>query len=369
MRPPPEWKRHWVAWRNRIIASNGFQKWASALWPIRSVARARAASLFDLVAGFTYSQTLLACVESGLLDLLEEGPVEVSEIEKSAALSRAAALRLLRAAAAIEIAEEVSPGWWMLGQQGAALRANDGARAMILHHRLLYKDLSDPLALLRADRQEQTELSRFWHYASQAGGEEAEAYSRLMATSQAMVSDQVLAAYHFSRHTALLDVGGGHGRFVSAAAAAHPELRLGIFDLPPVLDGTAVRLSEARLQDRITLHSGSFFHDAIPGGYDCISLVRILHDHDDDQALHILRAIREALPEDGRLVIAEPMADTPGARGMGDAYFGLYLWAMNAGRPRSAEEIGSLLKAAGFSRWKKVPTRQPVIASMIVSYD
>lgn len=115
------------------------------------------------------------------------------------------------------------------------------------------------------------------------------------------------------------------------------------------------------------MHPGSFFDDALPTGYDCISLVRILHDHDDAQALKILKAAHRALPAHGKLVIAEPMSRSPGARAMGDAYFGLYLWAMNAGRPRTAAEIGTMLNEAGFSRWKQVPTRQPVITSMIVS--
>ncbi len=48
------------------------------------------------------------------------------------------------------------------------------------------------------------------------------------------------------------------------------------------------------------------------------------------------RRAHDALPPGGTLLIAEPMAGTPGAEAMGDAYFGLYLWAMGSGRPRSA---------------------------------
>jgi demethylspheroidene O-methyltransferase len=96
-----------------------------------------------------------------------------------------------------------------------------------------------------------------------------------------------------------------------------------------------------------------FFRDALPPGYDCITLVRVLHDHDDAACLALLRAVRRALPPGGRLVIAEPMAGTPGALAMGDAYFGFYLWAMNAGRPRTAAEYGAMLKTAGFAGWRR----------------
>ncbi|WP_234035027.1 methyltransferase [Aurantiacibacter sediminis] len=332
------------------------------------IARWKARWAFDLVAGFTYSQTLLACVESDLLALLSQGPVVLTEIAEHTGLSDAAALRLVRAAAAIELAQEVAPNQWMLGQQGAALHTNEGALAMVRHNRVLYRDLAEPLDLLRADRGKPTALSQFWHYAAEGDGEAASEYSQLMAQSQAMVCEQVLAAYDFSQHRSLLDVGGGHGRFAAGVVNAHPGLRIGILDLPPVLDGTSAWLGNQGLSERISLHPGDFFHSPLPSEYDCISLVRILHDHDDDEAVKLLTAIRKALPPGGRLLIAEPMADTRGAKGMGDAYFGLYLWAMNSGRPRSAEEIMAMLSAAGFSRSRQVKTHQPLVCSLIVSF-
>ena len=67
----------------------------------------------------------------------------------------------------------------------------------------------------------------------------------------------------------------------------------------------------------------------------------MLHDHDDAAALALLRAARAALPPDGTLLLAEPMAGTPGAEPMGDAYFGFYLLAMGSGRPRTAERAAA----------------------------
>ena len=76
----------------------------------------------------------------------------------------------------------------------------------------------------------------------------------------------------------------------------------------------------------------------------------MLHDHDDDKALAALRAAYAALPPGGTLLIAEPMAQTPGAEAIGDAYFGFYLLAMGSGRPRRHGEMTQLLQAAGFER-------------------
>jgi demethylspheroidene O-methyltransferase len=96
-----------------------------------------------------------------------------------------------------------------------------------------------------------------------------------------------------------------------------------------------------------------------------VTLVRILHDHDDDQIRILLSAIRKALPEFGRLIIAEPMAATPGAQAMGDAYFGLYLWAMASGRPRSFAEIRCFLNEAGFAHVRERRSRQPLLTRVI----
>ncbi len=182
------WKLRWLAWRNRVIASPAFQRQAAANPLLRPVARRRAARLFDLVAGFSYSQVLLATVESGLCEVLESGPVGVDQIAAKTGLSTDAALRLVRAAAALDLAEAVGADHWMLGQQGAALLGSPGAQAMISHHRLLYADLADPLALLRDDRLSPTALSDFWRYGSDS--ETARAYSELMTVSQTMVAEE-----------------------------------------------------------------------------------------------------------------------------------------------------------------------------------
>ena len=356
-----ELKRRWIALRNRVIGSPRFQRraWQNPL--LRPVARRRSAMLFDLVAGFVYSQVLQAVVEADLLNQLHDGGATTAELSRECQLSQQAMERLLRAAAALGLVEPLGLDRWMLGEQGAALRANAGAQAMIRHHRLLYADLAEPLALLRDDRAAPTSLASFWAYGTQ--GVDAGEYSALMAQSQEMVADQVLATGILDRCDALLDVGGGRGVFAGKVRERYPALRLGVFDLPEVV----AQIGTGAVGQRLTRHPGNFFEDPIPIGYQWISLVRVLHDHDDDRALALLRAIRLALPPDGRLLVAEPMAGAQGGERMGDAYFGLYLWAMRSGRPRRPAEIGTLLKQAGFSSWRTVPTGLPVVTSLIVS--
>ncbi|WP_296717304.1 methyltransferase [Erythrobacter sp.] len=362
----------WIARRNAVFANPRFQHWAARLPLIRRIARSRANGAFDLLAGFAYSQVLRAAVEGGLLDILRDGPIGAAEIARRMDLSEDAALTLLRAARSLMLAEEAGPDRWMLGEQGAVFAANPGVQAMIRHHRLLYADLADPLALLRRDRREPTDLSRFWTYAGALhGGAERGAqtseYSQLMAASQHFVADEVLASVSFKGVRRLLDVGGGHGAFLTHIGAAWPHLELGLFDLPEVVETGKTVLADTFGSARVAGHPGNFFKDSIPQGYDMVSLIRILHDHDDAPVLALLGNIRASIAPGARLLIAEPMARIPGAEPMGEAFFGLYLWAMGSGRPRSPAEIIAMLTKAGFARARPVATAQPVNASVIIA--
>lgn len=362
----------WIKRRNRVFANPRFQYWAARLPLIRWIARSRADAAFDLLAGFAYSQVLRAYVEGGLFDILQDGPLSLGEIAPRMALSEDAALTLLRAGRALMLSEEAGTDRWMLGEQGAVFAANAGVQAMIRHHRLLYADLADPLALLRADRREPTGLSRFWTYAGALQGvtergEQTAEYSQLMAASQHFVADEVLASVSFRDVRRLLDVGGGHGAFLKAIGTAWPHLELGLFDLPEVVETGRQVLGEAVGPARVSAHPGNFFKDSIPQGYDMVSLIRILHDHDDEPAQALLANIRASLAPGARLLIAEPMARIRGAEPMGEAFFGLYLWAMGSGRARSPAEITTMLKKAGFARAQLVATAQPVNASVIIA--
>ena len=120
---------------------------------------------------------------------------------------------------------------------------------------------------------------------------------------------------------------------------------------PPAVAARAeARFAAAGLGARARAVGGDFHAGILPEGADIISFVRVLHDHDEADVAKMLRAAHAALPADGTLLIAEPMAETRGAEAMGAAYFGFYLRAMGTGRPRSPEKISALLEAAGLQR-------------------
>ena len=119
-----------------------------------------------------------------------------------------------------------------------------------------------------------------------------------------------------------------------------PSLSIEVLDLPAVV-------SAAPQQPGVSFRGVDMFVDPLPVA-DAYSLVRILHDHDDDQVLKLLRRVRCALPEHGELLIIEPLAGA-GARRASQTYFAWYFLAMGQGRLRTREALIELLGAAGFS--------------------
>ncbi len=357
----------------RLVADPRFRRWAIRFPPTRPVARHQARVLFDLCAGFVYSQVLLACVRLRLFPLLHaEGPMTAAALAPRLGLDEAAAARLLGAAASLDLLSRQRDGRYALGPLGAAMVGDEGLQAMVEHHAVLYDDLRDPVALLRGERGGAGGLQRLWSYAraerpADLAAEEVADYSALMAASQAMIAEDVLDALPLSRHRCLMDVGGGEGVFLSAAAARAARLRVVLFDLPAVAERARARFARNGFGSRAQAVGGDMFRDALPQGADIISLVRVLHDHDDAAALAILRAVRRALPPDGVLLLAEPMAGTAGAEPVGEAYFGFYLLAMGQGRARSAAEIDAMLREAGFAPGRMLRTRMPLLVRALVT--
>jgi demethylspheroidene O-methyltransferase len=356
---------------DRLLASPRFHRWAAAFPLTRWKARREARALFDLCGGFVYSQVLLACVRTDLFRLLAEGPQDARKIAVRIGMSEEAAARLLDAAVALRLAARRSGGRYGIGMLGTAMVANPGIAAMVEHHGRIYRDFEDPVALLRG-LSARTALSQYWPY---AGNEQASAleserisdYTALMAASQPMVASEVLDAYPVAAHRCLLDIGGGDGSFLAVVAARAPDLKLQLFDLPAVADRARMRFEVAGLASRATAFGGSFKSGPLPVGADLVSLVRVLHDHDDEDVMGLLRAIHDALPPDGTLLIAEQMSDVPGAEPVGDAYFGFYLMAMGRGRPRSEARLTEMLRAAGFCQIGLIPTRIPLQTCVMVA--
>ncbi|MEM1316280.1 MAG: methyltransferase, partial [Pseudomonadota bacterium] len=180
-----------------------------------------------------------------------------------------------------------------------------------------------------------------------------------------MVAQETLAAVNLAGRKRLLDVGGGEGAFACAALQATPGLEATVFDLPSVVRRAPSRFAAAGVAARARTEGGSFLTDALPGGHDVISLVRVCYDHSDDTVRALLEKCRRALAPGGTFVLTEPMSGGERPTRSGDAYFGFYMLAMESGRARSPERLGALMAAAGFVDIERKRVARPFITQVL----
>lgn len=355
--------------RNRLLARPAFRRIAQKLPFFQWIARRQARQLFRLCSGFIHSQVLLACVRLELFERLQGGALSLHAIAAETGLPDERLRQLLNAAAALKLLERRPRDCYGLGMLGASMSNNESLDALVRHHALLYEDLSDPVRLVQ-NESAPTRVSKLWPYASAGDPRElpsrdVAAYTDLMAGSQVMIAEQVLDALSLRHHGSLLDLGGGAGAFVTAAANRWPHLQLTLAELPGVAAIARERLAAAGLERRVRVVEVDAEHDTLAAEHDVVSLLRVLHDHDDDAVLRLLANAKAALRPGGILLVVEPIAgrDQPGR--LIDAYFSVYLLAMGSGRPRRFTELRALLERAGFRHVQQHRTRLPLITSVI----
>ncbi|MEY2593798.1 MAG: hypothetical protein RI972_1487, partial [Pseudomonadota bacterium] len=189
------WRDRWLDWRDARLVHPWFRRWAMAWRLPRALVRRRARSLFDLMAGFVYSQSLLACVRLRLFDHLATGPQTLPRLAALTGVPEAGLERLLRAACSLQLLQPRDTGAYGLGVLGAPLVGDPGIAAMVEHHALLYEDLRDPVALLKADAPT-GRMASYWVYANTAqpgvlSDADVAAYSALMSATQPMIAEEV----------------------------------------------------------------------------------------------------------------------------------------------------------------------------------
>lgn len=367
--PPSGAQNPGAGWLAKLAGSRRAHAILARLPGIKYLVRAEGRALFDIVAGFVHSQVLLALVELGVLHFLQHGPATAASLAPKCGLAPDRMQLLLQSAASLGLLKRQRDGRFALSMRGAAFLAVPGLEAMVRHHPVLYRDLTDPVAFLRGDTS--PELAQFWPYVFGAGGATDPAvtalYSGLMSDSQALVAEDTLRLVDLSSVKHLLDIGGGTGAFLAAVGKKFPRLHIGLFDLPAVVATAAARMAQAGVANVLTIHPGSFRDDPLPRGADAISLVRVLYDHADDTVLRLLKAVFIALPPGGVLIVSEPMSGGATPDRATDTYFAFYTAAMQTGRTRSGSEIAALMKGAGFCDITVIKGFRPFVTSVVTA--
>jgi SAM-dependent methyltransferase len=168
----------------------------------------------------------------------------------------------------------------------------------------------------------------------------------------------IVQTYEFSRFRAVIDVGGGHGTLAMMIAEVAPEVKLRVLDQPHVIDGTRNRLAQKGLANKIEAIAGNFF-DRIPGPADLCVLKHIIHDWDDENSRRILKNCRDALADDGRILVCETLI-SDGPESIPAKVFDIEMLLGPGGRERSEQEFAALFASTGMKLNRVIETSTPL---------
>jgi hypothetical protein len=182
-------------------------------------------------------------------------------------------------------------------------------------------------------------------------------FNDAMTSMSELVIDAAVAAYDFGAHPVVVDVGGGHGRLLSAILTATPGIAGVLYDLPPVVDGAPELLRRYGVAERTRIVGGSFFDEVPPGG-DLYIAKNVIHDWSDDESVAILRNIRAVAAPGTTLVLLEAVIPDH-HREFPPTLIDIEMLVSAGGRERTEAEFGTLYERSGFRLTRVVPTVTP----------
>jgi SAM-dependent methyltransferase len=300
--------------------------------------RAPESPIWDLLRGALGTRALAVVAELGIADALAAGPRPVAELAREAEADPDTLHRLLRALASDGVFAETEPGVFENTDASEVLRSGSGWDDFAhLFGGVWYRTAAE------LDATGEPPFPRvygtdFWAWLAQQPEERA-SFDRAMEQGGERRVER-LAAADWRGDEVVVDVGGGNGSLLVELLRRRPGLRGVVLDLPET------NRDEAELANSgVEFVPGDFFRE-VPRG-DVYILSTILHDWDDERAAAILRTIRAAAPDDGRLLLVESVVAS-GNEPDGAKWLDLLMLALFGGKERSEEQWRELLEAGGF---------------------
>jgi 3-hydroxy-5-methyl-1-naphthoate 3-O-methyltransferase len=261
--------------------------------------------VLELLLGFWISRTVMAAVDLGVFEALEDEPLDLAAAQKALGLNPRPAAALLDTC--------VSTG--LLEKEGGRYRnsplatrflwsgSEHSLRNYVLDERWCWEAWGQLEAALRADVQQLPPDEEGYHAFPE------DYFLDFLHGHSLIMGERLAGAIDLAGVQQVLDLGGGSGAVSISLCRRLPELRAIVFDQPPVAARAAAHVSRAGLEGRIETRAGNLFADALPEGCDAAVLANLLHDFSPVRCRGILGRVAAALPPGGRVVILEIVPD------------------------------------------------------------
>ena len=319
--------------------------------------------MWDLWLSGLHQPAIVAADEAGIFTALAESPATIPELARrldfderatSVLIRLLAALRLLTsrlgryhlsAEARIYLVKS-SPSYWV---PMLSVSVSDWHRDRLLAK--LRQRASDQVVGPEGTPLVSTEgrAADDWA-AGQVSLERARQVAARMHAHSLAAAAGVARNYAFDGVHRVLDVGGGSGCFMTAAAQAHPHLHCTVMELPAMCEVAGGYIEAGGVADRVDTRPLDMFRQPWPAGYDALFFSNVWHDWNVRTCQWLAARAFAALPSSGRIMLHEMLLDEDGAGPVTAASFSLLMLLATQGQQFTAGELAAILEGAGFVR-------------------
>lgn len=324
--------------------------------------------IFQLMTAFQQTAAFKTAIELNLFTIIGEGANTTAEIaERTGAAERG--IRILSDAMTVH---------GFLTKQDWRYELSEVAAAFLDRRSPMY--FADAIFFMTAEAQRRgfehlTEaVKRGGSVVTDGGSLEPESpmwveFARNMSGLMAPAALAIAGSIDLPEDTPLkvLDIAAGHGLFGITVARKFPHAQIYAADWPNVLTVATENAEKAGVADRHHLLPGSAMEVDLGTDYDIILLTNFLHHFSVSECEAILRKLRAALKDNGRVITLEFVPNDDRVSPPGEALFSLVMLAATPeGDAYTFAELKSMAENAGFSRNEHIPL-PPTPQHLIVS--
>jgi len=320
-------------------------------------------NIMEMTQGFYISRAIGLAAKLKLSDYLENGNKSISELALLSNCHEESLYRLMRMLASQGVFIEKKNKVFANNNLSRTMLDKDESMHYMISHQVngynwgMYGELEHVIKTGENAFKKISGMDLFEFLESNP--EKNEEYNKAMTNSSIMLGYAILSEYNFKNAKTIVDIGGGHGVLLSLILYKHKHLKGILFDLPHVVNNEQETFIKYGVESRAQRISGNFF-ESIPPNADIYLLKSIIHNLTDIQSIELLKKIKQVLPENGKILIFEPIIESNNGRYSFAKLFDLQmLVGTNGGRERTLKEYSKLFYESGVVLKRIIPTAAP----------
>jgi len=309
-------------------------------------------NFIDYTKAFILSKMLMTAIDINLFPLLDNKSLSIKELISRLNVDSKIGIEFFNALVAYGILQVEKSKFSLSPIAKSVLPSYKNIKSWNEEMKVTFSALVDLTQILKSGDYKSSALSKYWAYKKALERHEIDshAYSEAMDNSIGKICKSIIDNFDFTSYSHLLDMGGGYGQFAIKIAEKISNLKLTVVDLPSVCAVTKKIIAARGLTTRINCVGIDFFKDSPPENPDIITLIRVLHDWNDEEVKFLLTRVWNILANEGTILISEPIIDDRKPKlDKGSCATALMLSLMG-GKRRKISDYKAILKSIGFEK-------------------